>query len=392
MRIVFLSAWFPHRPLNGSRLRVNLLLRSLAARHEVALLSFADRPDVDPAAAEMRALCRTVEVLPQPRFDPAAWRSRLAWLGAAPRSLTATFSQPMADAVARAARACDVVVASQLSCAAYAPYFGGAPALFEEVELGEPHGRVGHAAGAERWRAQLSWLKYRHYLRGLLQRFRACTVVSERERALVAAVLGDGRAIHVLPNGVAVGDYACQATRRPDVAIFTGALSYAPNYDGMKWFIGEVWPRVRRARPGARLVITGDAGNRQLPATDGVDQVGLVDDVRPLLAAATLAVAPIFAGGGTRLKILEAMAAGTPVVATAKGAEGIDAVDGQHLLLGDEPAAFAGHVIAVLEDAALRDRLSQAAHQLVEARYDWRVLGPRFESLVSSVAGMHEDS
>jgi polysaccharide biosynthesis protein PslH len=391
MRILFVSAWFPHPPVNGSRLRVNLLLRSLAARHDVALVSFADRPDVDPAAPEMRALCRTAEVLPRPRFDPAAWRSRLAWAGAAPRSLTATFSEPMADAVARAARTCDVLVASQLACAAYAPHFGDAPALFEEVELGAQEGRLAHAAGAERWLAQLSWIKYRHYVRGLLRRFRACTVVSDREREVLAAVLGDARAIHVLPNGVAVDDYACATPRHPDLAIFTGSLDYGPNYDAMRWFVREVWPTVRRSRPAARLLITGDRGRRPLPAADGVEQVGLVEDVRPLLAGAALAVAPIFTGGGTRLKILEAMAAGTPVVATTKGAEGIDAVDGQHLLLADEPVAFAAHVIAVLEDATLRDRLSQAAHQLVEARYDWRILGPRFEALVSSVAGVHKE-
>jgi len=386
MRVLFLSSWFPHPPLNGSRLRINLLLRSLAAQHDVALLSFADRPDVDPAAPALRALCRTVEIVPRVPFHPEAWRSRLAWVGAQPRSLTATFSQPMAEAVARVAPTCDAVVASQIACAAYAPYFGGAPALFEEVELGSLHERLDDAGRIERWRVQLRRIKYRYYLRGLLRHFRACTVVSERERQLLAAVLGDRHAIHILPNGVAADDYRHEAIWRADTVIFTGSLRYGPNYDGMCWFTREVWPRVLRARPGARLLITGDGDDRPLPAADRIERVGLVDDVRPLIATAALAVAPIFTGGGTRLKILEAMAAGTPVVASSKGAEGIEAMDGRHLLLADDPQGFAEHVIAVLGDGELRGRLSQAARQLVAARYDWRTLGPRFEALVASLA------
>jgi len=111
MRILLLSAWFPHPPSNGSRLRVSHLLRALGPHHEVALLSFADQADVDPAAAALRSLCRSVQVMPQPRFDPTAWRSRLAWLSPRPRSLVATFSPAMASAVAHTAAASDVVVA-----------------------------------------------------------------------------------------------------------------------------------------------------------------------------------------------------------------------------------------------------------------------------------------
>jgi glycosyltransferase involved in cell wall biosynthesis len=134
------------------------------------------------------------------------------------------------------------------------------------------------------------------------------------------------------------------------------------------------------------LLITGDHGGLQLPAGDGVERTGFVDDLRPLLAGATLAVAPIFAGGGTRVKILEAMAAGTPVVATTKGAEGIDAIAGEQLLIADDAAAFAAHVGALLADHALRARMAQSARRLIEERYDWRVIGPRFAALVDAVA------
>jgi glycosyltransferase involved in cell wall biosynthesis len=387
MRILFLSAWFPYPPSNGSRMRVFNLLQALAPQHEVTLLCFADQPDVDPHAPALRALCRTVRVVPRPAFEAAAWRSRLAWLNPRPRSLVATFSPAMADAVARAIADCDLVVASELACAAYADRFGSVPALFEDVELGALHGQLASPRLAERWRARLMWAKYRRYLRDLLPRFRACTVVSTPERALLADVLGDGRAIHVLPNGIAAAHYAVSdVAPQPDTLIFTGSFRYGPNYEAMRWFVGSVWPRVRQARPAARLLITGDGAELPLPATGGIERTGFVDDLRPLLSTAWLAVAPIFAGGGTRLKILEAMAAGTPVVSTSKGAEGIDAVAGNHLLIADDPAAFAAHIVALLGDSALRARLSHAGRELVEQRYDWRLLAPQFEALVRSVA------
>lgn len=385
MRILLLSAWFPSPPSNGSRLRVHQLLRALTPQHDVAFLGFADQPDVDPAA--LHGVCRSVQVLPPPQFDPSAWRSRAAWLNARPRSLVATFSPAMAAAIAQTAATCDVVVASQIACAAYAPWFGDTPALFEEIELGALHGQLTEGAALRRWRARFMWAKLARYLRRLLPRFGAGTVASEPERRLVASVLGDDRRIHVVPNGVVARDYAgAGAAPQPDTLIFTGALRYRPNYDGMRWFVAEVWPRVRRLRPTARLRITGDDGGLPLPAADGIECTGFVDDLRPHLSTAWLALAPIFAGGGTRLKILEAMAAGTPVVATSKGAEGIDVTDGEQLLIADDAAAFAARVVALLGDAALRARLSHAARRLVAERYDWDVIGPRFDSLVRAVA------
>jgi glycosyltransferase involved in cell wall biosynthesis len=280
-----------------------------------------------------------------------------------------------------------VVVASQLACAAYAPCFAGVPALFEEVELGALHGQLEQTPGPRRWRARLMWAKHRRYLRRLLGRFRACTVVSEVERRHLAAVLGTTTPIHVLPNGVAVAEYhAIAAAPEPDTVIFTGSLRYRPNYDAMRWFIAAAWPAVLRAHPAARLIITGVHDELPLPAAANVVRAGFVDDVRARIASAWLSIAPILAGGGTRLKILEPMAAGTPVVATSKGAEGLAVRPGEHLLIADDPGAFAAHVVALLSDPALRARLAHAGRALVDTHYDWRTLGPQFVALVESLA------
>ena len=122
-----------------------------------------------------------------------------------------------------------------------------------------------------------------------------------------------------------------------------------------------------------------------------VQLTGLVDDVRPIVRKSSVAIVPVNSGGGTRLKVLEAMALGTPVVSTSKGAEGLDMLDGEHLLIADDPQAFAAQTIRLLEDSALRERLARNARRHVEQCYDWAEIGERFTDLVEQVATHRSD-
>ena len=175
------------------------------------------------------------------------------------------------------------------------------------------------------------------------------------------------------------------AQPQPNALVYNGSLTYSANYDAMRWFLAEIYPRIKAARP------------RRLPDHHrfhrGVDLAGLaLDDTVASPASWTtcacpwprprVCVAPIRQGGGTRLKILEAMALGTPVVATSKGAEGLDVVDGEHLLLADDAESFARSTVALLKDPDLRRRLAANARRLVERAYDWQQIGARFVKLV----------
>jgi glycosyltransferase involved in cell wall biosynthesis len=192
---------------------------------------------------------------------------------------------------------------------------------------------------------------------------------------------------------VRVADYSAwsdggprRAAPEPHSLIYTGSFQYAANYDAMVWFLGQVWPQVRAALPDARLRITGEHAGLPLPTTEGVILTGLVPDVRPLVAESWAALAPLQSGGGTRLKILEAMALGTPVVATSKGAEGLDAQPEVHLLVADDPADFAAAVIRLLQDASLRRALARRAQTWVAAHYDWDEILPQFLQVVDAAA------
>ena len=188
--------------------------------------------------------------------------------------------------------------------------------------------------------------------------------------------------ISTVPNGIDLARYAGDfGPLQADTLVYAGSLTYQPNFDAVSFFVREIFPRIRAKRPNARLLVTGslDGVDRaSLPDTAGVEFTGYVDDVRPTIARSWLSIAPLRAGGGTRVKILESLALGTPVVATRKGAEGLDLMPGRDLLVADDPAEFAAAVVRVLDDEALRNTLGCQGGQAVAAKYGWDTIGQQF--------------
>lgn len=183
----------------------------------------------------------------------------------------------------------------------------------------------------------------------------------------------------LIPNGVDLSRYAFR--REPpegEVVEFVGDLSWPPNAEGVRWFSREVWPRIRQARPGARAEILGRSAPRDLRRLASADFVlaGESSDTRPHWARAAVAVVPLLAGGGTRLKILEAAACGVPVVSTPVGAEGLELVPEREILLREDASGFASAVAALLADREAARKQAAAARARVEALYDWERIRP----------------
>jgi glycosyltransferase involved in cell wall biosynthesis len=388
MHILYLSGWYPYPPANGSKLRVLNQLRELAGRHRVTLIVLsADRPATTPP--ELAALGRVVHVPGRP-FRPRSLRALAGLLGPAPRVLVDTYQPLLARRIEEELRAhrYDLVVANEWGTAAYHEFFAAVPAIFDEAGLGAFESKVTAARSPlARLRHRLPLLKWRAYLRRLLPRFRICTVASEPEQDLLRRLVPGYDRIEILPNCVRLADYEdVPREPRPHELVFAGAPSYAANHDAAAWFLRGVFPRIRREVPEAHLTITGEAGSRPLPRVDGVTLTGRVADVRPVVASATVSVAPIRQGGGTRLKILEAMCLGTAVVSTVKGAEGLDLTSGEHLLIADTAEGFARATVRLLREPALRARLIEAGRRRVETTYDSGTVGRRLGELVERAA------
>jgi polysaccharide biosynthesis protein PslH len=393
MKILFLSGWFPFPPGNGSELRIYNLLRGLGQWHEVTLLSFADDMQAaEQSQQEWAGICKRVTAVPRPIFNPYSRQAKLGFFSGKPRSIIDTYSPAMAYHIrqALASGQYDLVIASQTTMAAYAPEFEETPALFEEVEIALLYEQYAQAGSwRERLRRGLTWTKHRRYLANLIQYFRTATVVSDIERSLLRSHVVAKRPVEVIPNCVDVGSYAgITAARQTARLIYTGSFGYYVNYDAMCWYLGEVQPLVAAAMPEVEVVITGDHKGLPLPLppANKVTLTGFVDDVRPYIASATISLAPILEGGGTRLKILEAMALRTPVISTSKGAEGLDIEPGYHLLVADTPAEFATAVLSLLNNPDEAQRLATNAYELVSTRYDWDAVLPRFLDLVEKTA------
>lgn len=207
------------------------------------------------------------------------------------------------------------------------------------------------------------------------QRVRACLVTSEREREIVRAA--GARAV-LVPNGVDFDRLHGYASHRPVTGselLFVGLLSYSPNDDAVRWMTGAILPLVRRSHPEAKLIVVGPEARSDLVALarPTVTVTGAVVDVRPFLARAAVAVVPIRVGSGTRLKLLEALGMGIPVVTTSVGCEGVAVRDGEHVLVADDAVSFAAAVSRLLDDRDLAARIGDTGRRLARARYDWQV-------------------
>jgi sugar transferase (PEP-CTERM/EpsH1 system associated) len=205
------------------------------------------------------------------------------------------------------------------------------------------------------------------------------TVTSEREREWLEA-RDSAAEIRVIPNGVDVQYYASseldQNAPRTRL-VFAGSMDYSANVDAVVWFVNSIWPELRDQHPALSFAIVGrdPAPEVRALATDRVNVTGTVPDVRPYYSGALAAVVPLRIGSGTRLKILEAMAAGIPVISTKLGAEGLDLQDGTHLLLADSADEMIAAIDRLASSPELWLRLSRSGREMVSRSYDWGILG-----------------
>jgi polysaccharide biosynthesis protein PslH len=390
MRILFLSRWYPFPPDNGSKLRIYNLLCGLAKYHQVTLLSFIDKASGLKELNDAQEYCEDIKTVPWKPFDPQSRRSLIGYFSSRPRSFIDTYSTEMANLIEQSLgkKPFDMVIASQVDMAAYYELFRGYPALFEEVEVGAFHQKYSFANfPVERSRRGLMWWKYKKFLTRSMESFRYCTVVSEPEKLLLEQIGVRAEKITVIPNSIAMDPVSVpSATPEQNSLIFPGSILFYANYDAVTWFLEEIFPMIRNRIPNAQLKITGEYQDLTLPNETGVVLTGYVDDIKPLIARTWVSLAPIRQGGGTRLKILESMSLGTPVVSTSKGAEGLDVKHEQHLLIADDPQEFAGAVIRLLSDLELRTRLAENGLKLVAEKYNWATNIVKFLNLVERTA------
>lgn len=395
MRILYASTWFPYPPDNGAKIRAFNLVRHLALRHEVHLLAFSTEEE-ETHLDVLRDICSSVQVVRRDPFVMGRMGAVLGFLSLRPRGVVSSYSRAMEQAVRKVTghTRFDVLVGACAPAGRYLTQVPVTPRVLEEQNSGTRmmwEAYRGETRAAGRLRRWVAYQKTLHYERWLFRQFDAVSMVSEPDRGAVLAAMPDmaGR-VEVVPNGADLEwNRPGLAIPTPDTLVFNGPLTYSANADAMRSFVQEVLPLVRQHRPEVTLTITGRVEGVDLswvPADGGVVLKGYLDDVRPAVAGAWTCVVPLRLGGGTRLKILEALALGTPVVSTAKGAEGLDLVPGQEILIADGPAELAEATLRLLREPSLRERLSAAGRRAVVDRYGWAEIGGRMDRWLTGIA------
>jgi len=388
-------------PLNtGGRARSFHIISELSQRHRVTLLTTHGRGDDPGGLAARLPQCERVVSIPHaaPKRGGAGFATALlgSWLSPYPVDLWRWRAPALRDEVRRllAAGAADLCVADFLSAAVNVPLDGEAPVVLFEHNVEFMIWKRLSQVAPRAWRRALlevEWRKMRRYEARACARASLTIAVSEEDRGLLAANAPEAR-VRTVPTGVDTSYFTPNGTREvPGRIVFTGSMDWYPNEDAILHFMDAILPRIRRAVPEVSCAVVGrNPSHRLRAAADraGVRVTGTVDDVRPHLARASVYAVPLRVGGGTRLKIFEALAMGKAVVSTTVGAEGLPLVPGEHFLRADDPADFARAVVALLRDPVRRKMMGVAGRSLVEQRYAWARVAREFESRCQEAVGL----
>jgi glycosyltransferase involved in cell wall biosynthesis len=413
MRILWVKADKLLPVQNGGNIRTFHIVRSLSARHELTFYSYyGGAPDPDYERELQRELPGAVAVSTGKRELTGAARGLdyLAHLSAHPPYAVSRFANAKVRKQIQAwfrERRFDVAVCDFLDAAVNFPGSLTIPSvLFQhnlESEIWRRHAATA-ANPAIRMMYRMEFRKMLRYERAAVCKFQHVIAVSENDRSLMMQWV-DGDRVTVVPTGVDLAEYRPQreasnpagfdpnsapnfdSNASAPLITFVGAMDWEPNVDAVEYFCAEVWPAIKAEVPRARFRIVGRNPDRRVQkwASNSIEVTGRVPSVVEHLHQSAVVIVPLRIGGGTRLKIYEAMAAAKAVVSTTVGAEGLDVHHGRDIVLADDPRSFAQAVIMLLRDRELRRRYEKAAVETA-ARCDWPVIGERFSAVLESVA------
>ena len=386
--LLFISPRFLFPTDEGGKIRTSNILRQMKNGAFHIILASPAPPDAEAYEADLATICDQFHGWPA---TPASTLRRLAAL-LDPRPVSvATDDTPQGQAaVANLLKATpDLLLIDFPHAAVLAPAPFRIPSVIfthnVEAEIYERHARLARFPMRLLWPAQAR--KMQRFEGETLRRFDRVIAVSKRDAKALQSRF-DLPGVDPIDTGVDLEFF--QPTLHPPqpepgagTIVFTGVMDSPANIEGVRTLITEIWPILTRTRPNARAVIVGrnPPDSLKTAAPPSITFTGTVDDIRPHVAAAHLAVIPLEVGSGTRIKAFEAMAMGRPVVSTTIGVEGLDVIDNEHLLIADTPATFAAAIDRLLSDPTLRTTLATNARALVEQRFSWAHVARQFEAI-----------
>ena len=385
MKVLVISPVFPYPLDSGLKKRVAAVLQAIAQNHEVSLLCFSRSEEELSKSDVVSSSCRQVMGIPIQscrRYGAAVFSSRLhnifnTLTTSEPALLSQWHSPAMEAALSRSlSQGYDVVWIVRCWLNAMVRSAGVRTVLDLDDLESVAHRRKLKTLriGLTRMLGYVEAFKLARLERKIVREHSVVVVASERDRRLLQSPN-----VFVVPNTVSLHEFTSTSAddERPDDLIFFGNMNYRPNEDAVEYFCASIWPRIKAERPKARLWVVGaNPGKRVLQHHDGesVLVTGYVEDLRSFLATCGVVVVPIRIGGGTRIKILDALSLSKAVVSTTIGCEGLEVAHGVHLLIADRPKDFAWSCLDLMTDGVKRASLGQNGRRLVERKYASRDL------------------
>lgn len=395
MNLIFITNKIPYPPDKGERIRSYNLLKAAASFARVSLYSLSQDSKEEPAArAELERFCEKVSFYPVSKYASMI-RMGFSLLAGGPLTFAHFHSAAMLSDIKRAALSgkADAVFAYCSSSARYAFGIESVPRIVDFVDVDsfkwEEYSRLSRFPLSAVYGIEAARLRKAE--RAMIADFDLSVVTTEKERKnLISLVPAAEDRCRTLQSGVDTGffgrpDEGCPGKEEGSL-VFTGQMDYMPNVDAAVYFYNEVLPLVKKRFPGAKFYIVGrNPAPRLASECPGAVITGGVPDIRPYLWRASVYVAPLRISYGVPNKILEAMAAGVPVAATARAVQGIGALPGRDVLTSDTPGGMADNVISLFKDAGLRESVSKNAKEYVMREHDWPCTAEKFRDMVAGV-------
>lgn len=378
MKILWISSLFPYPPNNGFKVRVFNLIKPLSKRHEITLISFIDPKENQRNISLLGKYCHKIRTVPfpQPKIKYSLFNSL-------PRAVCGYTSDQMQQTINEETKKTtfDVMIIEHLVMAKYLPpFFQGLSVLsLHDVESLRYKSTSKRKKGIKKklWIIAETWKLYKYEI-NVTKKFDLCITVSEKDKKILQRWSPNGHFIEV-PIGIDLSQFKPLPTPENDgkIITFCGALDYRPNTEAVLYFYRKIFPLIRSKIPKVTFLVVGRRPPMEienLSLDRNVIVTGTVDDIKPFLMQSSVFVSPILSGGGSKVKIIQAMACGLLVISTTKGYEGINAIPGKELLVADKPAEFANHVVSLLQDRDLKNEISKRGRARIVRDYDMKAI------------------
>ena len=422
MNILYLAHRIPYPPNKGDKIRSFNEIKYLSRHHEIDLACLADDPDDLKYQTDLEKYCSRVFVQPLNKMSAKIkgllsliagqsisvgyfWKNELQsivdkWLSEKDYNAIICFSSPMAEYVFRS----NAIQLSSLQASRPPGIQADRPLhVMDYCDL-----------DSDKWRQyseqskfplnyiyELEFIRLLQYEKKVNKAFDHSIFVTQNEADLFSKLFPEAKNVRVIPNGVDTDYFSPEYANKPNainqpdqpnklsqpILLFTGAMDYHANINGMIWFCDKILPMIRKKNPQVQFYIVGSNPSSQVKALDnknGVNVTGFVDDIRSYYSSADVCVIPLRHARGIQNKVLEAMAMGKPVISTSNAADGIDAIFEEHLLVTDNPIEFASKVASLMGDQASREQLGVNARSFVKKKFNWQANMDKLDGLLDA--------